>query len=177
MSVSLHDEALIARAREHDEDAWRVLVDRYTSYIYTIALRAFGISADDAREVVQDSFLGLFAGLSGYRGTGPFRAWVRQIAVNCCLAHIRQRRNAEPLDESLSDPAQQEALDRIERGFVLREAVQRLDEPCRQVISRFFFEGQSYREIAAAIAIPEGTVASRLARCLAQLRTGAGDLS
>ncbi|HLW47276.1 MAG TPA: sigma-70 family RNA polymerase sigma factor [bacterium] len=175
MSVSLQDDALIARALEHDEDAWRVLVDRYTSYIYTIALRAFGISSEDAREVVQDSFLRLFAGLPGYRGTGSFRSWLRQIAVNCCLAHLRQRHSAEPLDETVPDPAQQESLERIERGFVLRAAVQNLDEPCRVVVSMFFFEERSYREIAASLGIPEGTVASRLARCVVKLRTAAGE--
>jgi RNA polymerase sigma-70 factor, ECF subfamily len=177
MSVSLRDDALIARALEHDEGAWRTLVGRYTSYIYSIALRGFGIPSEDAREVVQDSFLKLFAGLSGYRGTGSFRAWLRQIVVNCCLAHVRQRRSAETLDETVSDPAQQETLERIERGFVLREAVQNLDEPCRQVVSLFFFEERSYREIAAALGIPEGTVGSRLARCLVQLRTAVGDLA
>ena len=177
MAVFLRDDALIARALEHDEDAWRMLVERYTSYVYTIALRGFGIPAEDAREVVQDCFLKLFAGLSSYRGTGPFRAWFRQIVVNCCLAHLRQRRNVETLDETVSDPAQQETLERIEHGFVLREAIQSLDEPCRRVLSLFFFEERSYKEIAAALEIPEGTVASRLARCLVRLRTAAGDLS
>lgn len=179
MSVSLRDDVLIARALEHDEDAWRVLVERYTSYMYTIAVRGFGIAQEDAREVVQDSFLKLFAALSGYRDRGPgsFRAWLRQIVVNSCLAHLRQRRSAEPLDETVMDPAQQDTLDRIERGFVLRQAVQRLDEHCRQVVTLFFFEGRSYKDIAALLEIPEGTVASRLARGLAKLRTGADDLS
>jgi RNA polymerase sigma-70 factor, ECF subfamily len=177
MSASSSDDALIARALEHNEDAWRALVERYTSYIYTIAVRGFGMPPEDAREIVQDSFLKLFAGLSGYRGAGSFRAWLRQIVVNCCLAHLRQRRTVETLDETFSDPAQQETLEGIERGFVLRAAVQNLDEACRHVISLFFFEERSYKEIAAALGIPEGTVASRLTRCLAKLRAAAGDLS
>jgi RNA polymerase sigma factor (sigma-70 family) len=179
MSVSLRDNALIARALEHDEDAWRALVERYTSYMYTIAVRGFGMAQEDAREIVQDSFLKLFAGLSAYRDRGPgsFRAWLRQIVVNGCLAHLRQRRSVEPLDETLMDPAQQDTLERIERGFVLRQAVQRLDEPCRRVVSLFFFVGRSYMDIAALLEFPEGTVASRLARGLAKLRTQAGDLS
>jgi RNA polymerase sigma-70 factor, ECF subfamily len=179
VSASLRDDTLIARALERDEDAWRALVERYTSYIYVIAVRGFGLAHEDAREILQESFLRLFAGLPGYRDRGPgsFRAWLRQIVVNGCLAHVRQRRSATPLDETLADPGQQETLDRIERAFVLRQAVERLDEPCRQAVSLFFFEGRSYKEIAALLEIPEGTVASRLARSLAKLRTQAGDLS
>jgi RNA polymerase sigma-70 factor (ECF subfamily) len=179
MSVSLGDEALIARALEHDEDAWRALVERYSSYMYTIAVRGFGIAQEDASEIVQESFLKLFAGLPAYRDRGPgsFRAWLRQIVVNGCLAHLRRRRTAEPLDETMIDPGQQERLERIERGYVLRQAVECLDEACRQVVALFFFEGRSYKNIAAVLEIPEGTVASRLARGLAKLRAEARDLS
>jgi RNA polymerase sigma-70 factor, ECF subfamily len=177
MSASRHDDKLVARALEHDEEAWRGLVDRYSSYIYTIALRGYRIGGEDAREVVQDTFLRVFAALSTYRAEGSFRAWLRQIAVTSCLAHLRhQRHPTEALDESFSDPAQQEMFEHIDRAFALREAVRVLDDPCRQVISLFFYDGRSYREIATVLGIPEGTVASRLTRCLGKLRKTAADL-
>jgi RNA polymerase sigma factor (sigma-70 family) len=62
-------------------------------------------------------------------------------------------------------------------AFILNEAVRSLDEPCRQIISLFFFQGRPYKEIAAALAIPEGTVASQLARCVAKLRGKVGERS
>jgi RNA polymerase sigma-70 factor (ECF subfamily) len=171
MSETPRDVTLIARCLEHDEEAWRLLVGQYTSYMYTIAIRGFGIDAEEAREVVQDSLLKLFEGLPGYRGEGEFRAWLRQIVRNCCRAHLQRRRATEPLDETLRDRHQEEALEQIERAFVLSEAVRSLDEPCREIISLFFFQGRPYKEIGAALAIPEGTVASRLARCLTKLRS------
>lgn len=177
MSEAQPDDLLIARCLEHDEDAWRMLVGRYTSYMYTIAIRGFGIDAEEAREVVQDSLLKLFEGLRGYRGEGEFRAWLRQIVRNCCVAHVQRRRTTESLDETLRDPHQEEALERIERAFFLREAVRHLDEPCRQIISLFFFHERPYKEIGASLAIPEGTVASRLARCLTKLRSRVRELS
>jgi RNA polymerase sigma-70 factor (ECF subfamily) len=170
MSDAPPDDALVARCLEHDEEAWRLLVGRYTSYIYTIAIRAFGIDAEEAREVVQESLLKVFEGLPGYRGEGQFRAWLRQIVRNCCLGYLHRRRPTESLDETLPDRHQEETLERVERAFVLGEAVRGLDEPCRQIISLFFFQGRPYKDIAAALAIPEGTVASRLARCVAKLR-------
>jgi RNA polymerase sigma-70 factor (ECF subfamily) len=162
---------------EHDEDAWRMLVGRYTSYMYTIAIRGFGINAEEAREVVQDSLLKLVEGLPGYRGEGQFRAWLRQIVRNCCVAHLQRRRATEVLGETQRDRHQEETLERIERAFVLSEAVRSLDEPCRQIISLFFFQGRRYKEIGAALAIPEGTVGSRLARCLTKLRSKVRELS
>jgi RNA polymerase sigma-70 factor, ECF subfamily len=170
MSVSPRDEVLIAQALEHDEDAWRQLVERYASYIYAIAIRGFGIDSEDAREVVQESLLKLFEGLRSYRGEGEFRAWLRQIVRNTALGYLRRRRSTEALDETLRDSQQEETLERIERAFTLREAMGTLHESCRRMISLFFFEGRSYKDIAAALAIPEGTVASRIARCVAKLR-------
>jgi RNA polymerase sigma-70 factor (ECF subfamily) len=177
MSDAPRDDILIAGALEHDEDAWRLLVERYVSYIYTIAIRGFGIGGEEAREVVQESLLKVFEGLPGYRGEGEFRAWLRQIVRNCCLGYLHRRRPTESLDETLPDPQQKETLEQVERAFVLNEAVPGLDEPCRQIISLFFFQGRPYKEIAAALAIPEGTVASRLARCVAKLRGKVGERS
>lgn len=175
MSQVPSDGALIARALEQDEDAWRLLVERYTSYIYTIAMRGFGLEVEDAREVVQESLLKLYEGLASYRAEGEFRAWLRQIVRNCGVAYLRRRRPAEALDDSLRDRRQEETLEDVERAFALREAVRSLDEVCRHTISLFFFEGRSYKDIAAALAIPEGTVASRLARCVAKLRAKVGE--
>jgi RNA polymerase sigma-70 factor, ECF subfamily len=177
MSEPPRDDTLIARCLEHDEDAWRLLVGRYTSYMYTIVIRGFGIGAEDAREVVQDSLVKLFEGLSGYRREGEFRAWLRQLVRNCCVAHLQRRRPTESLDETLRDHRQEETFERIERAFVLTEAIRTLDEPCRQIISLFFFQGRPYKEIGAALAIPEGTVASRLARCLTKLRSKVPELA
>jgi RNA polymerase sigma-70 factor (ECF subfamily) len=171
MAEALREEALIARCLKHDEEAWRILVERYTSYIYTIAIRAFSIDAEEGREVVQESLLKLFEGLPGYRGEGEFRAWLRQVVRNCCAAYVRRRSTAVPLDETLPDRHQEEVLEKIEQAFVLTEAVRGLDEPCRKIIALFFFQARPYKEIATTLAISEGTVGSRLARCLTKLRS------
>jgi RNA polymerase sigma factor (sigma-70 family) len=129
MSEAPRDDILIARCLENDVDAWRTLVGRYTSYMYTIVIRGFGIADEEAREVVQDSLLKLFEGLRGYRGEGEFRAWLRQIVRNCSVAYLQRRRTTESLDETLRDPHQEETSERIERAFVLSGDVRGLDEP------------------------------------------------
>lgn len=165
------DDALIARCLRHEEEAWRALVERYASYIYTIATRAFGLEGDDAREVFQESLLKVFEGLPGYRREGQFRAWLRRVVLNACAAYLRRRRPTEALHEGMADPAQEETLEQVERAYVLTQALRDLEAPCRQIISLFFFEAQPYKAIATALAVPEGTVGSRLARCLTKLRS------
>ncbi len=170
------EEALIARCLQRDEEAWRTLVERYASYVYTIIIRAFGFQGEDAHEVFQESWVAVFEGLRGYRREGAFRAWLRQVVRNCCAASLRRRHPTEALDEGRADRGQEEMLDRVERAYVLAQVLQELDAPCRQIMDLFFFQAQSYKAIAAALAIPEGTVGSRLARCLTKLRARVKDL-
>ena len=164
------DADLIRRCLQHDEDAWRALVGRYSGYIYSIATRAYGFDREEAGEVFQESLLHVFEGLPKYRNEGPFRAWLRQIVRNCCAAHLRSRRVSQALDETVVDPAQEELLERVERAHVLTQALRDLDTSCQRIVALFFFERQSYAAIAALLEDPAGTVASRLARCLTKLR-------
>lgn len=164
------DQELIARCLQHDEDAWRALLDRYASYIYTIITRAYGLAGEEAQDAFQESLVKAFEGLPGYRGEGEFRAWLRQVVRNSCAAHLRRQRPTEPISDEIPDRAQEEVLERIERAYTLTRVLRELDDPCRQIIALFFFKGQTYKAIATALAIPEGTVGSRLSRCLTKLR-------
>lgn len=176
MPEPVSDETLIARCLQHDEEAWRLLVGRYASYIYSIARRGYQLEAEDASEVFQESLIKVLEGLRGYRREGPLRAWVRQIVRNCCAAHIRRGHPTEPLEETLPDRQQEAILERIEHAYAIAEAVRSLDESCQQIISLFFYQGHSYKMIAASLGISEGTVGSRLARCMTKLRSRAYEL-
>lgn len=168
----LSDPELITRCLRHDEDAWRVLIERYASYVYTIITRAYGLNGEDARDAFQESMVRVFEGLPGYRGEGEFRAWLRQVVRNVCAARRRGQRPAEPLQAEAPDEHQAALFEQIEQAHMLAQVVRELDDTCRQMIALFYFRDQSYRAISAALSIPEGTVASRLARCLTKLRAG-----
>ena len=58
----------------------------------------------------------------------------------------------------------------MDEAFAVREALQELSEPCREVLDRFFARDESYRTIGAALELPAGTIASRISRCLRKLR-------
>jgi len=165
------DEELLRRCLAHDEEAWTILVDRYAGYIYAIATRGFGLAADQADEVLQETALSLVQHLPDYRGSGPLRAWIGTVAANAARQYLRrQKPPAEPLEADVVDASQEAAIARAEEVSAVRTALDHLSAECRAVLSQAFYDHRRYAEIAAALGIPEGTVASRIARCLARLR-------
>ncbi len=162
------DPALVAACLLGDEAAWRELIRRYGAYVYGVAARAYRLTGVAADEVFQDACVRIYDGLAGYTGSGPLRAWVRQVTLSACREHFRQaqrRRNLDVVEEEAAAelPGLEEALD-------VREAVAGLGEPCRSTIALYFWEDLTQSEVAKRLEVPEGTVAARVSRCLRRLR-------
>jgi RNA polymerase sigma-70 factor (ECF subfamily) len=131
----------------------------------------------DAEDVVQEAFCRAFQFFDGFRG-GDARAWLLQVVRNTCYTWLERHRGREPalsFDEDLHGEAS-EALN-PEKLFLrradqqmLREAVEALPVPFREVIVLRELEGLSYQEVAAVAGIPVGTVMSRLARARGRLQ-------
>ncbi len=163
---------LVRRCLAGDEDAWAALVERYAGYLYALAVRGLGFAPREAEEVVQDAFAQIFEHLGSYRGTGPLAAWIGTIGRNTARQRLRSRarRPETSLPDDAADAQQQRALEAVEEAVLVGEALARLEPPCDDVLRRFFLMEQKYDEIASALRVPPGTVASRIARCLVRLR-------
>jgi RNA polymerase sigma factor (sigma-70 family) len=121
-----------------------------------------------------------FRSLSGWRGDGPFGAWLTRIAVRIALRRAQRRRDVtwvDPIPPQAAvggsdgpDPAA--TMLRAERASDLRTAVSRLDEPYREVVALRFFGDLSLDEIAGQTGRPLGTVKTHLRRGLIRLRDG-----
>jgi RNA polymerase sigma-70 factor (ECF subfamily) len=131
----------------------------------------------DAEDVVQEAFCRAFQFFDGYRG-GDARAWLLQVVRRTCYTWLARERGREPTlsyDDELHGEAS-EALNpeklvlRRADQEMLREAVEALPLPFREVIVLRELEGLSYQEIAAVAGIPVGTVMSRLARARGRLQ-------
>jgi RNA polymerase sigma-70 factor (ECF subfamily) len=119
-----------------------------------------------------------FRGLAGWRGDGPFGAWITRIAVRIAVRKAQRRRDVSWIDPA--NPAM--ALDvpggpdpaisslRAERAAGVRSAVARLDEPYREVVALRFFGELTLDEIANETGRPIGTVKTHLRRGLLRLR-------
>lgn len=163
------DEELVAACLAGDENAWAELIARYAAYIYAIATRAFGLSGVAADEVFQDACIRVYEGLGGFSGRGEFRSWLRAVVLSAAREHLR-REGRRPEVGPQDDQGTEAAIQELETALDVRAAVSALGDPCRRTIALYFFRGLTQAEVANSLAVPAGTVAARLSRCLKRLR-------
>lgn len=170
----LSDELLVARCRQGDSEAWAVLVERFSRYVYAICVRGFRLSPQDAEDVFQEVFARTHERLSRLRDDAAIRPWIGQLTRRCCIDRLRSARDEDSgLDIDVADPA--ETLADVEAALDVQQALQALGEPCRDILDRFFARDESYRTIGAALDLPAGTIASRISRCLEKLKLSLED--
>ena len=178
------DKELIARVLAGDEASYGTLVTRYRDYVYTIAVRIVG-SEEDAEDVAQEAFVRAYRALPRFRGDSKFSSWLYRIATNRALTHLKRRgRRADTVDiESgshveaavVDDGRGEEASPELhvrdeEFRRAVRAAVLELPEQYRVVVTLFYLEERSYKEVVATLGIPMGTLKTHLHRARALLR-------
>ncbi|HWN22775.1 MAG TPA: sigma-70 family RNA polymerase sigma factor [Gaiellaceae bacterium] len=164
------DADVLARCRAGDDAAWAELVDRYSRYVFAIAVQAFRLPPSDAEDVFQDTFARVYERLGTLRDDESFRPWLAQLTRRLCIDRLRlTSRDAELNEETLAEEAEDE-LHRLEEALAVRDALETLSVDCREILDRFFTRDQSYRAIGEALELPPGTIASRISRCLGRLR-------
>ena len=171
MTAHLTDAQLVARCRAGDESAWAELVARFSRYVYAIATQAFRLSEHDAEDVFQEVFARTYQRLDRLRDDAAIRPWLAQLTRNLCLDRLRETSRVQPTDDDLeATGSYDETLEQLDDALSIQEALVHLGEPCGELLDRFFARDESYRTIGEELALPAGTIASRLSRCLAKLR-------
>lgn len=171
------EEALVRRIVAGEGHRYSVLVERYQRRLYWSCLRLVG-DPDEAEDVVQETFVRAYERLGDFDPTYRFYTWIYRIARNRCLNVLRRRRVWGLV--TLSDPERAPLLaaaERSDRPAEDRELARALVD-CRanlpvdqrEVFDLRHADDLSYREIAAAVGAPEGTVMSRLARAREKMR-------
>ena len=160
----------MALCREGDQRAWNQLVDRYSSYVYAIAVRGFRLEEHDAEDLFQEVFARTYERLGQLQNPGALRAWIGQLARRLALDRLRGRRPQVGLEQIPEPEAAEDALAEIDAALWVQQVLGRLPEPNREILDRFFARGESYRQIAAELDLPPGTIASRVSRGLEKLR-------
>jgi RNA polymerase sigma-70 factor (ECF subfamily) len=172
LTAELTDSVLVARCREGDDEAWRELVERFSRYVYAIAVQGFRLPPHDAEDVFQDVFARVFERLDSLREDDAVRPWIAQLTRRLCIDRLRSgAREVETDVEGLADVPADDVLAELEEAFDVHEALAELPENCREILDRFFARDESYRTIGDLLDLPAGTIASRISRCLDKLRT------
>jgi RNA polymerase sigma-70 factor (ECF subfamily) len=165
----------IARAAAGDEAAFRALVERHQDLAYGLALRILR-SAEDAREVAQESFVRAWLALPRFRGESSFATWLHRIVARRALdraAVLKRRRARETPVEEAAEIAAPHGASAEEAARARRmEALvrERLSDAQRVVVTLFYWEGRSVEQVAETLGMPTGTVKTHLHRARAALR-------
>ncbi len=168
---------LLNRCRDGDSAAWEELVERYERLVFGVAVRE-GLSRDDAADVTQIVFEALFTSLDKIREDERVSSWLLVVARRQ-VWRIRNRRVREhPVPEV--DPGAECAgagvpggdVDTSDKILDLYEAVGRLGDPCRELVTALYFDPSepSYEEVAVRLGRPVGSIGPSRARCLERLR-------
>jgi RNA polymerase sigma-70 factor (ECF subfamily) len=179
----LADQELIGQVVGGDGAAFGEIVRRYEDRLYNTILRLVG-SHEDARDLLQDTFVKAYENLTGFRGGSSLYTWLFRIAVNTSLSHRRKRKwvlaaQAAPDDsdggpaEGWADPAAPDPADPLmsaETEAMVQQALDGLDEEHRTVIVLRDIQHCDYHEMAQILDVPPGTVKSRLHRARLMLR-------
>jgi RNA polymerase sigma-70 factor (ECF subfamily) len=155
---------------------WEEVARVYGRKIYNFAYRLTG-NPDDAHDLVQEVLLRVRKGLAEYQ-PGSFEGWLWRITRNAFLDDIRKRnrRPISPLPEEVdrwgaaSTESADVAYDRVSLGDDIQKALLELPIEFREAVILCDVVGLSYEEIAAAVAVPIGTVRSRIHRGRKMLR-------
>jgi RNA polymerase sigma-70 factor (ECF subfamily) len=177
--VPTPDETLVQRSRQGDGVAREELFRRHFGVAYRVAYRHLG-HKEDALDAVQDGFLKAITHLNDFDGRSTFRTWLVVIVNNAALdaGRRRGRRPTRSLNGSETqgiEPVQKDdpahGLYREDLRRILDTALDRLSPAVRTAFVLFAEAGLSYKEIAAELKIPDGTVMSRIFAARKKLQT------
>jgi RNA polymerase sigma-70 factor, ECF subfamily len=163
---------LVARCRRGDPEAWPEFVRRFAPYVHTIAAHGYRLSEQDAQDVFQEVFLRAWTRLDSLRDDAAVQPWLGQLTRRLAIDRLRSR-SRETIRDDMDDLRHvptEDPLEALEQALTVREAIDSLPEIHRDIVDRFFVEGQSYATIAADLGVPEGTVSSRICRAVDRLR-------
>jgi RNA polymerase sigma factor (sigma-70 family) len=175
------DISLVSRCLSGDEVAWEELVRLHSRRVYGLCYR-FTNSNSEAQDLTQEVFLRIFRTLRTFRAPeGSFATWLTRLTRNLLIDHYRrtrQERVTDSIEGQLPMIEEQgagasvrpdDAMSGRETSEILQATLQKLSPDLREAVILRDLQEMEYREIAQVLAIPEGTVKSRINRGRAEL--------
>jgi RNA polymerase sigma-70 factor (ECF subfamily) len=173
-TVAIH---LIQQVASQDRDAFSQLYDRFSSLVFTLAMRMLK-ARSDAEDLLQEVFVQIWRQAANYSAErGSPEAWIINIARSRAIDKIRSIRRMEKSFVLTEDPARAESSDNVEGSaaesevrLTMNSALTNLSAAQRQVLELAYFDGLTQSEIAARLGEPLGTVKTRMRSGIQRLR-------
>jgi RNA polymerase sigma-70 factor (ECF subfamily) len=170
---------LVERFQSGESSAFDEIVDKYRRQVYRLAY-GFTHNREDAYDISQEVFIKVFKSLGNLRKASTFNRWLRQIAINTCIDHLRKRPDEKVLDD-LSKMNHEHArgvyselpdshMAVSELQDMIHKAVDKLPEMQRTVFVLRHYEDLSLKEMAQTLKCPLGTVKANLFHATQRLR-------
>jgi RNA polymerase sigma-70 factor (ECF subfamily) len=180
---------LIERCRRGEAEAWDCVFERHYAAAGRFVFQlASDLTPEDVDEICQETFLAVIKSVDSFNGRCLLQTWVFRIAANKARDYRERQRAAKrgggqtPISLQAEDPETGLALDppgatpapdagllSAERIALLREALDQVGQPCREIIELRYFGELSYEEISNLLQLNVKTVSSRLSKCLDRL--------
>ena len=171
---------VLARARQGDEDAFRMLVEQHSRSVFRLAYRMTG-NEQDAEDVVQESFLRAYKQLGRFESRANFGTWIYRITANCCvdLMRSRQARHDQSRGESLEaaetlppgdGPGPERLAESAEIDRRVQAALGDLSPLERAAFTLRHYEGRSIDEISATLGLGTSAAKHSVFRAVKKLR-------
>jgi len=165
------DQYLIDKVLNGDTNAFGELVDRYQNFVFTIAIRILKVT-EEAEEVAQDSFIKAYDSLPTFRGESKFSTWLYRIVYHKSLDRIKMNKrhrtyeiNEEVTDDSLNHLENGlEFMLTTERTSIIKTCIDQLPEVEAAIVSLYYFEEQSVKEIVKVTDLTEDNIKIKLYR-------------
>jgi RNA polymerase sigma-70 factor (ECF subfamily) len=184
-SRSEEDQELVARTQAGDAAAFDQLVVKYAPRLYGLVYNMTS-NHEDTNDLLQDVFSKAYKAIRGFRGKSSFYTWIHSIAVNMTLNFLkkRSRRFQMSLDDvdagiqndrefleatATNSPVREADLSELQKR--LNEAMMKLSDEHRAVVTMFHIQGMPHAEISKILRVSEGTVRSRLFYANRQLQS------
>ncbi len=164
---------LIERCLDGDQDAWETIVRQNWRKVFNVAYKFVG-RHEEAEDLTQDIFLKIFRSLATFDRRANFQTWMISVSRNLCIDYYRSvRKERETIDRQVTaedagpvslDAGPLAALEQRDLAALLRRALEALPGSLRVAVMMRDIHELSYQEIAERLALPEGTVKSRINR-------------
>lgn len=173
-SREIFDELLVIRCQQRDVAAWDELVQRWSDRLFYY-LRRLIDDEQDATNALQDVWLHAIRGIPSLKDGSRLAPWLYTIARRTAMTHYRQsysqleESGPEVIANEFDDAPDQEI--HLENAELVHFGLRQLGLPEREVLTLFFLEDLTIKEIAELLGIPVGTVKSRLFKARQDLRS------
>jgi len=171
---ALQDATLVDSAIRGDRQAFGELVARYQRLVAGVAWRS-GVPRAEVEDVVSEVFIKAYLNLGRFRPDHPFSTWLYRVALNHVIDRVRRRgkergRTEMPADVPDGRPDAAKRAESSERAALLRAALRDLAPRHREALFLVYVEGLKVEDAARLLALPSGTVKTRLMRGREALR-------